>query len=101
MARSVASDGQLVVPARHAVIPPLERMLAVMRDARLSQRELAEWVMGRDTRTVQRYLSGGPIPCSQRQWLRRLRWVGVDGELVRIHVQRGAITRRWTTGQAA
>lgn len=92
---------QLVVPGDRALIPPLERMLAVMREARLSQRELAEWVMGRDTRTVQRYFSGGRIPWSQRQWLRRLQWVGVDGELVRIHVARGPITRRWIEREKA
>jgi hypothetical protein len=80
---------------------PIAQLLAVMREAGLTQREAAEWVLGRDERTVQRYLSGARIPFSQRQWLRRLESVEVSGELVHITVRRGPISRRWISGKVA
>lgn len=79
------------LPARRSQIPTLRRWL---NQTGLSIRDFAHYVLGRDDRTLQRYLAGGRIPESQWVWLDRLEWVEVRGPLVLVAIRAGKV-RDW------
>jgi len=65
---------------------PLARLSALIAESGLSQQAFAGLVLGRDSRSLRRYLAGEPIPETLAAWLARVERVDVQPDRVRIVV---------------
>lgn len=98
--------GELRRRARVRVCRPV--VLELSRSARLRRklRQLidssgipisvfAEWVFGRDSRTLQRWLAGSKIPESVSIWIERLELVELNGGRLILALKWGERRPRW------
>lgn len=65
-------------------MPPADRLRAAIAASGLSARQFAVRVMGRDERTVRRWLAGETMPDTALAWLARLAKVTDSGRATRI-----------------
>lgn len=74
----------------------LRKLRDLLEQSQLPAVQFSEWVLGRDERTIYRYMAGGKIPRAQREWIRRLVRVELCGDEVSITVSYpGARGPRW------
>ena len=65
---------------------PLARLSALLTESGLSQQAFARLVLGRDARSLRRYLGGEPIPETLAAWLRRVEKIEVQPDRVLVSV---------------
>lgn len=87
----------LADPRRRPSLAPVLHQL--LRASGLSLEDFAAWVVGCSSRSLHRWLRGGPIPHNRRSWLRRIESATLEGDRLLIVVRRGAIGNRWRFGQ--
>ena len=76
------------------------KLRALICCARLPVVVFGEWVLGRDPRTVQRWLAGDKIPHSAALWIDRLQSVELRGGTLTIQLRWSERRPRWRLFQA-
>lgn len=67
----------------------------VVEESRLPIAIFAEWVMGVDRTTGNRYLHGGEIPASKKLWLRHVESVTHSGDQITVVLKWRPPNPRW------
>lgn len=84
----IEDDGAELVPYLVTGPDARERLSALIDASDLSIVAFAEIVMGRDERTVRRWLAGETIPEGVRQWLARVDGITTDTDTVAVTLRR-------------